>query len=267
MTSLPFQKLVGAGNDFVFIAREDLDSKIPLSNLALKVCDRRLGIGADGLVALQKGANFDLDWEFFNSDGSPAEMCGNAARCVVRYAKENFNWNEFKFNTAIGPVQGKNLSDLETQVSWELQELAGCEKTLAIKNFTTLRGQLINSGVPHFVVNEDQFPLNSLDCLEVQEHQDFAPRGVNVTLYRPATMDSPVYTRSFERGVRDFTLACGTGVIATALALGAATLEQVMSLQAPGGLMRVQCQGHRVFLTGPAISVFKGQIPTRGFYV
>lgn len=267
MSDLSFQKLVGAGNDFVFISKQDLDPKVQLSSLAKKICDRRYGIGSDGLVVLQKGSTDDLEWEFFNSDGSLAEMCGNAARCVVRFAKENFNWDEFKFNTAIGPVLGINLSDSETQVSWELQQIAGSEKTLAIKNFATLKGQLLNSGVPHFVMNEDQFPLNSLDCLEVQEHNDFAPSGINVTLYRPAKGNNPVCTRSFERGVRDFTLACGTGVIATALALGAASSKQEMKLKAPGGLLRVQCQGHRVFLTGPAISVFKGQIPTRGLYV
>jgi len=267
MPDLSFQKLVGAGNDFVFIAKEDLDSTVQLSSFAKKICDRRYGVGADGLVVLQRGSSYDLGWEFYNSDGSLAEMCGNAARCVVRYAKENLNWDEFQFNTAIGPVLGKNLTDQETQVSWELQQLAGVEKSLAIKNFANLKGQLFNTGVPHFVIDENHFPLNSLDCLDVQEHKDFSPSGVNVTLYSLAKMDPQVSTRSFERGVRDFTLACGTGVIATALALGAASSKQEMKLVAPGGPLRVQCLGQRVFLTGPAISVFKGQISTRDLYV
>lgn len=256
---MKFTKMVGAGNDFVFIDKQDLPKTGLSEKIISDICERRFGVGADGLVVLEATQTNTMVWDFYNQDGSKAEMCGNAVRCVFRYAERCWGWQEGQVKTHVGWVKGKVTDADNTQVSWSLQNLKASQGiSLTLNSGASVNGQLIHSGVPHFVVNEQETPLTHDQCREIQEHPQFAPEKTNVTLYK-VQAQGPTLTRSFERGVADFTLACGTGVIATALALGAQSHGESLPLQAPGGQLSVRIKEQQAELSGPAHWVFQGE--------
>lgn len=261
---MKFTKMVGAGNDFVFLSQSDIPGGGLSPDTLVKMCRRRFGVGADGLVIIDAPEAQSMSWSFFNQDGSRAEMCGNAVRCVFRYAEKKWGWSQGRVKTDLGWVEGRVIDAENTQVSWSLVNLTAPQKLeIAMSEGTTIQGQFVNSGVPHFVIDENQYLLSPDQCLEIQRHPQFAPEQTNVTMYK-ASSSGPIKTRSFERGVADFTLACGTGVIATALALGAQDSGEQLELLAPGGKMSVCIQENVAQLTGPAHWVFAGDFDDKG---
>lgn len=255
--SLAFQKLVGAGNDFIFLNASDVPDKKSYALLAKTLCDRHWGIGGDGLVVISikdlKSGSFS--WDFFNDDGSTAEMCGNAARCAFLYFKTNFGTTEGTLVTAAGVIRGKIMGS-DIQVSWPLPSIQLKEVGVPLKSGKSIRGHFINTGVPHFVIDEE---LNETDCLLVQDHKEFAPQKTNVTLLLRKS-DGHFFTQSFERGVKKYTLACGTGVIAAALVLYQKTGNVRQNLETSGGPLQVQIEGNTVHLIGSAQNVFVGSL-------
>ena len=218
--------------------------------------------GADGLAFVKhlktsEGKTF-LQWDFYNNDGSHAEMCGNAARCVVVYCADYYKSKICSLKTVIGDVAGE-LSKNGSAVTWKLKNTQPDLKTISLKTGKKIDGYFIDTGVPHFVVpDEPSGSFSSEICLSIQEHEFFSPRQTNVTLLSRQN-SGPHLTRSFERGVKNFTLACGTGVIASALTLKVLNGGNQHSLQAPGGLLNVQIQSeNKVELEGPAKISFKG---------
>lgn len=256
--TLQFQKLVGAGNDFIFLSSTQVTDKNSYPTLARTLCDRHWGIGADGLVVITAAKDGEFSWDFFNDDGSAAEMCGNAARCAFLYFKNNFGVTAGTLQTSAGLVtgslhgaQGSEIVD----VSWNLASTELQTKTVALASGQKISGFFINTGVPHFVVSE---PLDEVQCLAVQDHLDFAPRKTNVTLLTPK--GHGFFTQSFERGVKNFTLACGTGVIAAALLRYKKTGMSQQKLETAGGFLEVKIEKNTVHLIGSARQVFSGSI-------
>jgi diaminopimelate epimerase len=269
-SSLPFVKMSGAGNDFIIIDARPPDfnsflhtvfGNLSRSMLAKKLCRRSHGLGADGLVFIAESEGADFGWDFYNSDGSTAEMCGNAARCVARYAYlKGIAGPEMKFKTAVGMIKAKVLEKSRVEVMMLQPKLI--EKDLP---------PLIDSGVPHVVLKESK--LNDTRKLResVPQHRmrkGAGSRGANVTFYC-VTGAGKIDAITFERGVEDFTLACGTGALAAAFAakLGSADLSR-FEVRMPGGQLEVgfpSDQGIAV-LTGPALLVAEGVLYKEAVY-
>jgi diaminopimelate epimerase len=218
MRPIPFYKMSGAGNDFIIIDnRQQIVADVDLTGFICKVCRRKMSAGADGLILIEPSDTCDFRWRFFNSDGSPAEMCGNGARCAARFAYVNgIAGTTLSFETEAGVVSAQidnervkvkmpDPSDLK--LSYTL-ELAG--RSLDISS--------INTGVPHVVVMVKQ--INDVDVVawgrEIRFHQAFAPAGTNANFVH-WLKGNEIEIRTYERGVEDVTLACGTGAIASAI--------------------------------------------------
>lgn len=246
-------KMSGAGNTFSLIdAREgsswlEAEKKLQLSrpDFARRICDRVLGVGTDGLLFIQRGsAGFDFDWDFYNSDGSTAEMCGNAARCAARFCHEYLSSSDLKtmkFNTGAGLVTAEILEDGKIRVRMPEARTVKASITLKTRAGTEETFVLVNTGVPHLVQRigniGERHAMKEM-AREMRSHADLNPAGANVTFFvesQPGTIDAV----TFERGVEDYTLACGTGAVAAALVYAQKSRMKKVNVHMPGGAMQV----------------------------
>ncbi len=235
MNKLYFTKMVASGNDFVVI--EDRGSRIEnrkLSVLSRKICDRKYGVGADGLLLLEKSKSADTRMRIFNADGSEAEMCGNGARCTALYISHPFDGVYTERSRSAQGRQGarhKKLIKIETKaggidseadgdnVRIKLTDPKDIRLDIPIKiNNRNIKVNFIDTGVPHAVIftegleKIDIFPLGRL----IRYHKEFSPGGTNVDFVEVLSRNS-IKVRTYERGVENETLACGTGSAASAL--------------------------------------------------
>lgn len=268
MTTLNFVKMNGAGNDFILL--DNRDRKIHLTpEQVARLCHRQRGIGADGLLLLvpSRRGQADWAWDFYNSDGSTADMCGNGARCFARFIQEMAGAGErTSFETGAGVITARFQGARVTVNLTPPRDLRLNETVAAAGGKLTVHS--LNTGVPHavlFVPDADKAMVQSLGA-EIRHHDHFKPRGTNVNFVQVLGRNH-IRVRTFERGVEGETLACGTGVTASAL-----ISARVHHFQAP---VRVQVQGGDtlevgwamagegfadVQLTGPADFVFRGTI-------
>ena len=264
MEKLPFSKLQGTGNDFVIIDnRKDTFKRFcfPLKEeeAIRRICSRRTGVGADGLILVEKSDVAHFRWRFFNADGSAAEMCGNGARCVARFAKEKgIAPQRMEFETLAGVISAEVKGEVVKVKLTRPSDLKLNVKT------STLTGHYINTGVPHFVVFVDR--IDSVDVKKVgrkiRNDELFKPAGTNVNFVE-VRLDR-VIVRTYERGVEDETLACGTGSVASAL-----IAAKVFNLNSPvevevksGERLRVYFDEEfkNVFLEGRTVYVYDGEL-------
>ncbi len=268
--TLEFLKMSGAGNDFILL--DNRNARIVLTpEQVAKLCHRQFGIGADGLMLLVPSLTGKADWawRFYNSDGSDAAMCGNGARCFARYIQRTTGWTKptVTFETAAGVItaefQGERVTiNLTAPHDFRLSEKVTTQAGI-------LEVSSINTGVPHavvFVEDADKAMVQHLGS-ELRWHDHFKPRGTNVNF---AQVQGPnqLRVRTYERGVEGETLACGTGV--TASALVASRLHGFTSpirIQVQSGdelSVSFQSDGQGGFsdvrLGGPASFVFEGRI-------
>lgn len=218
MKKLAFWKMSGSGNDFVVIDNRRKIITGKLAEWARRLCHRQFGIGADGLLLLDRSQKADFRMVYFNSDGSRASMCGNGARCIAWAAKQ---WKAvdqtFDFETDAGIVQGEVQGDV---VRVTLSDPRDYRHPMAVKiDGRTVRLAFIDTGVPHAVV-----PVSNIDRVDIAKegralrfHRAFGPRGTNVNFVQRVN-DHTLRVRTYERGVEGETLACGTGVTASAIA-------------------------------------------------
>jgi diaminopimelate epimerase len=268
---IPFFKMHGGGNDFVLI--DHRDRFIPASDqprFAQRLCACKTGVGADGLILLEYSDKADLAWRFYNADGSEAEMCGNGARCAARFAVLN---GLTKPSLTLETLAGVIHAEVQDRVARVLMTGVGDIRLhLDIPvNDLTLHGHFMKVGVPHAVI-----PVENLDDVPVKEwgravrfHPLFQPAGANCNFI---TVEGPhaLMVRTYERGVEDETLACGTGAVASALI--AARLGQVSSpvlVHTRGGeVLTVTFRAASdtltdVFLEGEALVVYQGELWTQ----
>jgi diaminopimelate epimerase len=264
---LRFTKMNGAGNDFILFDNRtggvDLDR-----NQIAHLCDRHRGIGADGILLLEKPTNrADFRMRYFNADGGEAEMCGNGARCFARFAnKVGGQKAKISFETPAGVISAELKGDLVTLRMTEPTDLRlNVDLPVVAENKTV---HFINSGVPHVVI-----PVAKIDDADVRRegaairhHKMFSPNGTNVNFIEKRGPDK-IAIRTYERGVEDETLACGTGIVASALIFAASeSTNGPISVIARGGdelEVGFEKSGDRfrnVTLTGPAEFVFEGTI-------
>ena len=215
---IPFSKMSGSGNDFILIDhRKPILSDSEMREFAQKVCRRRVSVGADGLVLVERSGKADIKWRFFNSDGSEAEMCGNAGRCLARFASlRGITGSSLTFETLAGILSARVNGRI---VKLEMTKPHGLklDETVVIGNKAETISSL-NTGVPHAVVFVDD--LKEVDVIqrgrEIRYHPHYSPKGTNADFVR-LEGQSRLDVRTYERGVEDETLACGTGVVASAL--------------------------------------------------
>jgi diaminopimelate epimerase len=252
-----FNKYQGAGNDFIIIDNRGSIFNPDDHALINKLCDRRFGIGADGLILICKSSDYDFEMKYFNSDGYIGSMCGNGGRCSA----------DFAIKTGIA---GKNMT---------FNAADGLHKALAEKGIIRLQmndpeepglingSYFINTGSPHYVIfrdNIDRIDVNT-EGKKFRWADDFAPAGTNVNFVE--TEENGIYVRTFERGVEEETLSCGTGVTASAIAsvLAGHFDTNSVSVRTKGGNLSVsfKIDGKKIsdiWLSGPATFVFAGEI-------
>ena len=215
MIKIPFVKMQGDGNDFIVI---DHAAGLDYIALAKKVCDRHMGIGADGLMVLDESSTSDYRMRIINADGSEAEMCGNGARCMAVYIAHKFALvpDVFTMETLAGKIHATVHGE---SASVQLSDPKDYRPQMEIKvGGHKLTGHFINTGVPHtviFVQGLQDMDVDGLGRL-VRNHPLFAPKGTNVNFVEKIK-DDCVALRTYERGVESETLACGTGSVAAAL--------------------------------------------------
>lgn len=219
---LKFHKMTGLGNDFIFIDNFDGDKDLDPAGLARRLCPRGTSVGADGLVILEPDAEGEVDfqWRFHNSDGSLAEMCGNASRCAARLAHLlGRTGPEVAFRTVAGVIRAEvNGRIVKTQMTGATDTRAKIDLSV---DGVDLDVGFSNTGVPHAVLFVDDVasaPLRELGP-KVRNHPDFGAAGTNAMFVRVIDRHT-IQMRSFERGVEDETQACGTGATAAALVAG-----------------------------------------------
>ncbi|MBQ2565227.1 MAG: diaminopimelate epimerase [Oscillospiraceae bacterium] len=272
---MEFTKMQGAGNDFIIL--NNMDNKIPFSSLpslAKHLCTRKMSIGADGFMVLvpsDQGADFKM--LFYNSDGSVGEMCGNGARCICRYAYENgLSGEKQSVETTAGIVYGERITSREYRIRLNDPTLVETNKKIQIddKEYTVDYIELGDPSIPHCVVTMDDpseldYPALAVLGSKIRYYNGF-PKGANVS-FTAVQSRNHVIAATFERGVEDFTLACGTGCgsIVTAHALNDRTESENVTVSMPGGDLHVSVNldgplPHDLYLTGPTNIVCTGTV-------
>jgi diaminopimelate epimerase len=264
---MKFTKMHGAGNDFILLDNRDgALQKYLCAPWIQHICQRHEGIGADGVIVMNRHEQADFSMLFFNDDGGTAAMCGNAARCLARYAHDHAQVPaRMAFLTAAGTVNAEILPD--GQVAIELPPPHSIRRSIKPPEY---HGTVdtINTGVPHAVVFTQSF--EGIDLIElgriIRHSTAFAPEGTNVNLAMQ-TADNRLAVRTYERGVEGETLACGTGIVACALLahLRIGIRPPILVECAHGDVLRVGFEYKnetftRVRLEGPAAYCFTGTI-------
>lgn len=260
MQHIPFYKYQGTGNDFVMIDNRSRSYLTREDTVTIeKLCDRRFGIGADGLILLQEKPDYDFEMVYFNSDGKEGSMCGNGGRCTVAFAQHLGIIKDYCRFWAIDGVHEANIKG-NNWVELKMVDVPTVEQQPGFS--------FLDTGSPHYVRFVDD--LNTLDIIpeahKVRYSERFKAKGTNVNFVQAQTDGIKIIT--YERGVEDETLSCGTGVTAAAIAYylqQPSPERQAVNIQAKGGQLQVRFhpngQGFNdIWLCGPAEQVFQGTI-------
>jgi diaminopimelate epimerase len=258
---MEFHKYHGTGNDFILIDNREESVVLSEENLT-KLCHRRFGIGADGLIILNSSDKFDFDMRYFNSDGKEGTMCGNGGRCIVAFAKRlGLISDKCTFNSIDGVHEARILKEEKDTVyiSLQMQE---------VQNHQLIDGNIfMDTGSPHYIVFSDN--VSQLNVFqkgkELRFDKKFSPKGTNVNFVE--IRKRGIFVRTYERGVEDETLSCGTGVTASALAYAIKKgIEKAnIEIKTLGGKLNVKFEKNgdsfkNIWLEGPAQMVFSGKI-------
>jgi len=253
---IKFYKYQGAGNDFVLIDNRDLHFEANNSDLIQKLCDRRFGIGADGLMLLQNINNYDFQMLYYNADGKEGTMCGNGGRCIVAFARD---LNIIKEHTAFMAVDGEHTASIiGDQVHLGMIDVTQYQKD----------GQafVLNTGSPHYVIFKEN--LKDLPVYQegkaIRNNETYKQDGINVNFIEKE--GNGYFVRTFERGVEDETYACGTGAVASAISVALQSDHDgdfTIPIRVLGGQLEISFTKENetfknVLLKGPANLVFQG---------
>ena len=258
--TIEFCKYQGTGNDFILIDnRKGQYSALSQEQVSF-LCSRRFGIGADGLMLLQLKEGFDFEMVYYNADGAEGSMCGNGGRCIVMFAKKLGLLNQTAHFLATDGPHDAIITETD-HVELKMKNVTGIDR----RNDALI----LNTGSPHYVTQINQ--LSELDVYAngrmIRYNQEFQKEGINVNFIEP--LADGIAIRTYERGVEDETLSCGTGATAAALSVaGEKNGPQELNVYTSGGLLSVKFTktGAELFediwLCGPATFVFEGTIET-----
>jgi diaminopimelate epimerase len=267
---IPFVKMSGSGNDFILIDnRRQVVADSQLSRFIINVCRRKLSAGADGLILIEPSTAANFKWRFYNSDASRAEMCGNGARCAARYAFVNgIAGSELTFETDVGIVSASIAAD---RVKVGMTDPSEVTPNIMLDLVAgSRRMAVVNTGVPHVVLEVPDLETTDVCGIgrEVRYHQRFAPAGTNVN-FITSLADDTIAIRTYERGVENETLACGTGSIAAALVKAAGHdtgSRSPINVKTRGGTLltihftRRDGRFRDVYLEGDARIIYSGEM-------
>ncbi|MGC4038035.1 MAG: diaminopimelate epimerase [Chitinophagaceae bacterium] len=257
---LKFYKYQGTGNDFIILDNRKKEYSMLTTTMIHSLCERRYGVGADGLMLLNERNGYDFEMKYYNADGNESSMCGNGGRCLVKFAYNlGIHRSTYKFLATDGEHEAE--IDTDETVSLKMKDVAGVKK---------FKGDyLIDTGSPHYVkmvsdvMNLDVYKKGH----EIRYSKDFEKQGINVNFVEQLSDEDKIIVRTYERGVEDETYSCGTGVTAAALICyhneNGFNEVEVKTL---GGTLSVEFdrldEGKyvNVWLTGPAEKVYEGFI-------
>jgi diaminopimelate epimerase len=259
MTTLTFYKYQGTGNDFViFDNREQQIPKLTVDQIK-NICDRRFGIGADGLMLLGKKAGYDFEMIYYNADGNESSMCGNGGRCLVMFAHQvGIHKGLYHFLATDGDHDAEIESDQKVRLKMK--------DVMSVEEHSTW--MVLNTGSPHYVkLVPDAAVIDVFEQgREIRYSEEYKAEGINVNFVETIDNDT-IFVRTYERGVENETLSCGTGV--TAAALVSAHNDNGFNrveVKTPGGHLSVEFDKtddntfRNIWLCGPAELVFKGEV-------
>jgi len=256
---IAFYKYQGTGNDFILLDNRTGEFNLLSEKEIETLCDRKFGIGADGLMMLNVHQVYDFEMKYYNADGKESSMCGNGGRCMVKFANDlGLVKNSYHFLA----IDGAHVADIEENGWVKL----GMKEVKEIGRFNEY--PMLETGSPHVVVMSED--VKSLDVKKagstIRYNDYFMPKGINVNFVKRIA-DDEIFVRTYERGVEDETLSCGTGVTASALSFKAHAIGMHhIKISTPGGALQVIFEKTKeqiftnIFLYGPADMVFKGEI-------
>lgn len=259
MQAINFYKYQGTGNDFILVDNRSMNVKLNSKQIS-KLCDRRFGIGSDGVMLIQPPTESGLDFylEFYNPDGSKS-FCGNGSRCAVAFANFLKICDEKVLFKAVDGIHSATING-DGRVSLKMSDVG------AIRNFRD--GFFLNTGSPHVVLEVNklaEYPIYE-EGKAIRYSSEFNPGGTNVNFVQRLGPNH-FSVRTYERGVENETLSCGTGVTAVAIAMHKKyqLADQEIKITTPGGDLTVQLEGYQygyrnIFLNGPTSFVFNGQV-------
>jgi diaminopimelate epimerase len=267
---IPFEKMSGTGNDFVIIDNRRLGiPSVEQADLARKICRRMFSVGADGLIFIEESSVADFAWNFYNADGSVAEMCGNGSRCAARFAyRHGIAGKKMKFATLAGIIEaevGKEEAMVRVKMTAPHDFRLGLSLSVGDEDRAV---DYVNTGVPHAVifVDHDDAPVKIWGRV-VRFHQLFEPKGTNANFVK-VQPDGRLKVRTYERGVEAETMACGTGAVASALlaAIQKGMKSPVEVITSGGEMLTILFDlfdgpvAENVFLQGPTRLVCTGNL-------
>ncbi|MGP8319503.1 MAG: diaminopimelate epimerase [Methanosarcinaceae archaeon] len=272
---IEFTKLHGNGNDFIVID-EFIKKIIPddkKADFAVKYCDRKFGIGADGILFISRSNKADMKMRLFQPDASEAEMCGNGIRCLVKYAFDSghIDLGNTTVETPAGVLNAKTRrDDTEFWVKVNMGQPLTTRSEIpakgdAVDEFIDVemhgyRITAINTGVPHAVIFVDDLDLDIPEIASDIRFDPIFPNGANVNFVKVES-DNEITIRTYERGVEDETLSCGTGSVACAyLARRLKGMTDEIQVYTKGGVLNISILNDLIFMEGPAKTVYKGVI-------
>ena len=257
--TLHFEKYHGSGNDFILIDNRRKNFQLTKEEIA-RICDRHLGVGADGLILIENDPKLDFEMKYFNADGGLGSLCGNGGRCAVKFAaKHQLIRQSAKFAAFDGEHEAVFIG--EDSVKLSMLPVEGIKKQDD--------AYILNTGSPHFVKFVDD--VAAIDVVnegkKIRYSESFGNGGINVNFV--AVNGKVIHMRTYERGVEDETLSCGTGTIAAAITCGIRNNvigRQEYEINSPGGLLKVYFDRKKedvfedVWLEGPVAFVFEGDL-------
>jgi diaminopimelate epimerase len=257
---IKFYKYQGAGNDFILIDNRKNIINHQNPKLIASLCDRRFGIGGDGMMLLQEKAGYDFEMIYYNADGQPSSMCGNGGRCIVAFAKF---LGIIDTETDFLAVDGLHHAKISANGDWVSLQMIDVDVINKDED-----AYVLDTGSPHYI--KQVSGLKDMDVYHdgyaIRNNNTYKANGINVNFVEP--LNGGYFVRTFERGVEDETYACGTGVTAVAVAM-AKHHNQTGKLNTPikvlGGELNIRFETDgkhfsHIFLEGPAVMVFDGQI-------
>lgn len=257
--TLTFYKYHGTGNDFVILDNRDNRYDQLNNQQVAKICHRRFGIGADGLMMLNQLPGYDFEMIYYNADGNTSTMCGNGGRCLVKFA---FDMGIRKYTYKFIAVDGEHEAEIDNHnlIRLKMKDVDSVEEHSSYS--------VVNTGSPHYVkfMNDVEAADVVTNGRAIRNSNHFKAEGINVNFVENTGEDS-IFVRTYERGVEDETMSCGTGV--TAAALMSAHNERGFNrveIKTPGGHLSVEFNKlsdqsfNDIWLCGPATFVYKGEI-------
>lgn len=252
---IEFYKYQGTGNDFIMIDDREKEFDLTDNDLIAALCERRMGIGADGLILLREHDTLDFEMIYFNADGKQSSMCGNGGRCIIAFAQMlEMIEDETTFMAIDGEHKGRLMDDGIYLQMQDVKEIEGVGD-----------GLVLNTGSPHYIEMVDELDYIDVDKQgrKIRNSAPFKKDGINVNFVLDA---SELQVRTYERGVEAETLSCGTGVVATAIAMHYANCieETLVNVKTKGGELTVSFEEfngsyRNIWLSGEASMVFAGE--------